>query len=191
MSEQYSGEVCVADDGLINPANFPCKSATLDTTLITGSGEKVAAIGTQVLTTTQAAETSWKGLQSPGVFETPDSGVVYSLMQPAVNGATDMNGVTGRLSTALHTYAAELEAIKPDLADLEERATAFRERAQKGYEVSNWEARGWLSNFETGIDGNPVPKADAVSYTHLDVYKRQSHCLAPYFSSSAFTAWSR
>ena len=46
------------DDGLINPAYFPCKSATLDTSLITGSGDKVAAIGTQVLTTTQAAETS-------------------------------------------------------------------------------------------------------------------------------------
>ena len=167
MSGQYSGEVCVADDGLINPTNFPCKSATLDTSLITGSGDKVAAIGTQVLTTTQAAETSWKGLQSPGVFDTPDSEVVYALMQPAVKGATDMNGVTGRLSTALHTYAAELEGIKPDLADLEERAAAFRERALKGYEVSNWEARGWLSNFETGLDGNAVPKADADEMTAI------------------------
>ena len=154
-------------DDLINPTYFPCKSATLDTSLITGSGDKVAAIGTQVLTTTQAAETSWKGLQSPGVFETPDSEVVYALMQPAVKGATDMNGVTGRLSTALHTYAAELEAIKPDLADLEERATKFRERAQKGYEVSNWEARGWLSNFETGLDGNAVPRADADEMTTI------------------------
>ena len=88
-------------------------------------------------------------------------------MQPAVKGATDMNGVTGRLSAALHTYAAELEGIKPDLADLEERAAEFRERAQKGYEVSNWEARGWLSNFETGLDGNPVPKADAYEMTTI------------------------
>ena len=88
-------------------------------------------------------------------------------MQPAVKGATDMNGVTGRLSAALHTYAAELEGIKPDLADLEERAAEFRERAQKGYEVNNWEARGWLSNFETGLDGNPVPKADAYEMTTI------------------------
>ena len=49
-------------DDLINPAYFPCKSAELDTSLITGTGDKVAAIGTSVLASTQAAETSWKGV---------------------------------------------------------------------------------------------------------------------------------
>ena len=161
MQGQYAGEVCTVDGGLINPANFPCKSATLDTAVITGSGDKVAAIGTKVLTATQEAETAWKGLQTPGVFETPDGDVVCALIQPAVTGATDMEGVTGRLSNALHTYASELESIKPDLESVEQRATAFGAEAQKGYEVSNWDLRGFFGNFKTGVDGNPVPKADA------------------------------
>lgn len=97
----------------------------------------------------------------------PDQTSVYALMNPAVEGATAMQGVTSRLSTALTTYAAELEEIKPTLADLEERAAAFRKEALKGYEVSNWDARGFFGNFDTGLDGNPVPKDDAYETTTI------------------------
>ena len=177
MSGQYSGEVCVADDGLINPTNFPCKSSTLDTSLITGSGDQVAALGTSVLTTTESAETAWKGLQSPGVFETPDSGVVYTLLQPAVTGATNMKGVTGRVSTALHTYASELDGIKPDLEDLEQRAKEFRTRALQGYEVSNWEAHGlgFIVNLE-----NPTDKTHISWKEHGPAVEKNESLLGEY-----------
>ena len=36
-----------------------------------------------------------------------------------------------------------------------------------------------LDNVETGLKFVPVARSDTVSYTHLDVYKRQSHWRSP------------
>lgn len=146
---------------LITPSFFVCKSADLDLEVINGAATNVAAIGTTVLTGAEDASTSWSGLAAPGVFETPDQDAVYALMDPAVAGATTMEGVTSRVSAAIETYATELAAIKPDLEDLEKRATDFRLEALAGYEVSNWEARGTFGNMTTGPDGNMVPLDDA------------------------------
>ncbi|MFT4232153.1 MAG: polymorphic toxin type 15 domain-containing protein [Leucobacter sp.] len=156
MDTDFAADVCVADDGLINPAAFPCKSADLDTSQITGSASKITAIGTSVLAAAQDAQTAWNGLQAPGVFETPDREAVYALMTPAVDDAHTMNDVTDRLGTAISTYAAELELIRPDLEDLESRAEKFRAEAQKGYEVTNVEAYGtaaFIGYYEAGPIG--------------------------------------
>lgn len=101
-------DVCIDDHGLINPANFPCKSADLDTSTITGSADAVTALGTDVKDAADDASTAWQGLQAPGVFETPDHEAVCALMKPAVSGAKTMKGVTSRVGKALTTYAEEL-----------------------------------------------------------------------------------
>src|SRR5690606_32298456 len=119
MGGENTALVCTADDGLINPAGFPCKSADLDVEVINGAADNVAAIGTNVLAAAEDASTAWAGLKGPGVFETPDRDAVYALMDPAVEGATLMDGVTSRISTAIETYATALAGIKPDLEDLE------------------------------------------------------------------------
>ncbi|GAB3634239.1 hypothetical protein GCM10027421_35930 [Microbacterium shaanxiense] len=152
---------------LITPSLFVCKSEDLDTEIISGAATNVAAIGTKVLSGAEDASTAWAGLSAPGVFETPDQDAVYALMDPAVEGATTMDGVTSRIATAIETYAAELELIRPDLVKLEEDAAEFRLEALAGYEVSNWEARGFLGNFTTGPDGNPVPVDDANETTTI------------------------
>lgn len=138
-------DVCIDDHGLINPANFPCKSADLDTSTITGSADAVTALGTDVKDAADDASTAWQGLQAPGVFETPDHEAVCALMKPAVSGAKTMKGVTSRVGKALTTYAEEVETIKPDLAAFETRAAAFRTRALQGYVVTNLEAHGWAA----------------------------------------------
>lgn len=134
-----------ANDGLINPAGFPVRAGDLDTAAITAAATGVAGIGSSVVAAADSVSTAWTTVKSPGVFETPDAGAVYTLMDPAVAGASDMNGVTSRISSALETYAAELAAIKPDLEDLEQDAWDFREKALAGYEVSNLEAYGPLA----------------------------------------------
>ncbi|MGV2985944.1 hypothetical protein ACNPNP_19810 [Microbacterium sp. AGC85] len=147
MGGENTALVCTADDGLINPAGFPCKSADLDVEVINGAADNVAAIGTNVLAAAEDASTAWAGLKGPGVFETPDRDAVHALMDPAVEGATLMDGVTSRISTAIETYATALAGIKPDLEDLEVRAAEFRARALEGYEVSSWEADGFFGTL--------------------------------------------
>ncbi|MFT3888484.1 MAG: hypothetical protein QM713_10030 [Arachnia sp.] len=165
-------EVCIDDHGLINPANFPCKAAELDTSVITGSADKVTAIGTGVLDAAQAASTAWTGLQTPGVFETPDHAAVCALMKPAVDGATDMQGVTSRIGTAITTYAEALEGIKPDLEAFEKRAETFRTRALQGYEVTNLEAYGsaaFSTYYPGGFPANLIgTSADPTAKTTID-----------------------
>lgn len=156
-----------ADDGLINPAGFVVRAGDLDTSAITAAASGVAGIGTGVVGAVDSVSTAWTTVKAPGVFETPDAGAVYTLMDPAVAGAADMNGVTSRISSALETYAAELEAIKPDLEDIEQDAWDFRSEALAGYEVTNIEARGWLGSFTTGIDGNPVMMDDSYETTTI------------------------
>lgn len=147
MGGENTALVCTADDGLIDPAGFPCKSADLDVEVINGAADNVAAIGTNVLAAAEDASTAWAGLKGPGVFETPDHDAVYALMDPAVEGATLMDGVTSRISTEIETYATALAGIKPDLEDLEVRAAEFRARALEGYEVSSWEADGFFGTL--------------------------------------------
>lgn len=143
MIEQ--AEESVDESGLINPALFPCKSADLDTSLIVSSADGVAAIGADVLSAAQEAETAWSGVAAPGVFETPDRDAVYDLMTPAVDSATTFESVMSRASTALSTFASALDGIKPTLSEFEQRAIAFRDRAQQGYIVTAQEANGWLA----------------------------------------------
>lgn len=134
-----------SNDGLINPAGFPFRAGDFDKSAIEASAVAVAALGTSVVTATDSVSTAWTTVKSPGVFETPDAGAVYALMDPAVAGATDMNGVMSRISAALDTYASDLDLIQADLADLEEEAWEFRAEALAGYEVSNLEAYGPLA----------------------------------------------
>lgn len=159
-------DVCVADGGLINPEMFPCRSADLDTSLINASADTITAIGSEVDVAAQDAQTAWRGLQSPGVFETPEREAVYALMTPAVNGASDMKGVTTRVASALNTYASDLAPIKEALENLESRAAAFRIEALNGYEVTNLEARGSFA-FMGYWEAAPVAQADMIG-TSMD-----------------------
>ncbi len=160
-----SDNVCIDDGGLINPENFICKSADLNTASITSSADSVAAIGSSVLASAQDANTAWTGVQSPGVFETPDAEAVYALMNPAVDSATQLDGVTSRVSSALSTYATELDGIKPTLAEFEERAAAFRTRALEGYEVSAWEADGFFSTVVSPGDWGKTKTIPWIEHT--------------------------
>lgn len=54
-------QVCTVDDGLINPAAMPAKSADLDTTKITGAADDLRTMGTTVDTTADEIKSIWAG----------------------------------------------------------------------------------------------------------------------------------
>ncbi|KJQ55989.1 hypothetical protein RS85_00193 [Microbacterium sp. SA39] len=148
-----------------------CKSADLSVEAITASADGVAAIGTNVVSAVDGASAAWAGVTAPGVFETPDQGAVLALLDPAVEGAQSMQGVTSRVASALETYAGELGSIKSALVDLEERAAAFRVRALQGYEVSNMEKDGFFGSLGLGNDWVPFVADDAWEMTTIPWYE--------------------
>lgn len=153
---------------LVDPATFPLQSAGLDAGLIEGSATTVSAMGADVLEHAQEADVAWSGLQAPGVFETPDQAAIQTLLTPAIDEATALDDATRRLSAALNDYASELAAIRPRLADLEERAAEFRAEALQGYVVTNLTASG-TGAFEEYWSADPAARAQLAG-TSRDPY---------------------
>ena len=131
-------QVCTVDDGLINPAMLPAKSADLDTTKITGAADDLRSMGSTVDSRTDEIKTTWGGLT--GCYEAPEQAEVYALMNDPATASEDVKDTFGKMAGYLDTYAAELETIKPKLADFEKRAQAFRDEVIDGVWVNATEA---------------------------------------------------
>ncbi|WP_066587947.1 TNT domain-containing protein [Cellulomonas timonensis] len=116
--------------GLINPAAFPAKSADLDISAIGDSAWTLRSMGQAVEEKTTTVKTIWDRLT--GCYHAPEQEQVYTVMAPAVTSAQQVNSRFGEAATHIDTYAGALEAIKPRLADLERRATAFRAKVVNG-----------------------------------------------------------
>ncbi|WOF22710.1 hypothetical protein N8K70_15140 [Microbacterium betulae] len=160
MMMDGGGSGGASGDGLIDPSQFPCRSADFSQDRILASAAAVSGIGDNVFAAVENTQTAWNGLQSPGVYEAPEQDAVYTLIQPAVDEAQTFRDGLGRVSQALSTYADELAAIQPALRDLEERAAAFRAEALAGYEVNNYEAHGWFAYFGWA-DMGPLAQAES------------------------------
>ena len=131
-------QVCTVDGGLINPALLPAKSADLDTTKITGAADDLRTMGSTVDTRTDEIKTTWGGLT--GCYQAPEQAEVYALMNDPATASEDVKTTFGTMAGYLDTYAAELETIKPKLADFEQRAQAFRDEVIDGVWVNATEA---------------------------------------------------
>ncbi|MDM8084221.1 hypothetical protein QUV83_05540 [Cellulomonas cellasea] len=116
--------------GLINPAAFPAKSADLDIAVIGDSARALRSMGQAVEERTTTVKIIWDRLT--GCYQAPEQEQVYTVMAPAVTSAQQVNSRFGKAATHIDTYAGALEAIKPRLADLERRASAFRAKVVNG-----------------------------------------------------------
>ena len=94
-------QVCTVDDGLINPAAMPAKSADLDTTKITGAADDLRTMGTTVDTTADEIKSIWGGLGA--CYQAPEQAEVYALMdRPATASEkvkTTFASMAGHLDT--------------------------------------------------------------------------------------------
>lgn len=123
-------EQCVPNDGLINPAMFPAKSADLNIATITASATAMRSMGQAVEDKTTSVSTTWGRL--PSCYRAPEQDSVYAVMRPAVTSADALHTRFDAAARHVDTYAGALEAIKPRLADIERRATEFRNRVIGG-----------------------------------------------------------
>ena len=127
-------------DGLVDPAGLIAKSADLDSTAITGAADGIRSMGSTVDTQTDAIKTEWS-TKLPGCYEAPEQETVYALMTEPATASEQLKTTFEAMADYLDTYAAALEAIKPDLSDWETRAQAFRDRVIDGVWVNKNEAK--------------------------------------------------
>lgn len=131
-------QVCTVDDGLINPAAMPAKSADLDTTKITGAADDLRTMGTTVDTTADEIKSIWGGLGA--CYQAPEQAEVYALMDRPATASEKVKTTFASMAGHLDTYAGELEKLKTTLADFEKRAQAFRDEVIDGVWVNATEA---------------------------------------------------
>ncbi|WP_420112809.1 hypothetical protein [Pseudactinotalea sp.] len=111
-------------DGLIDPSQFPFRSEQMDLESLADAAETVRGMGTGVSEAADDLVGSWSRLQP--VYGGPREEQVWGLMSPVAGTAgrleSDMTTAAGRLDD----LASSLVVLKAQMADLEERATAFR-----------------------------------------------------------------
>ncbi|WP_156252116.1 hypothetical protein [Pseudactinotalea terrae] len=162
-----SADVCYAPtdvDMLIDPEQFPCKSADFDVEAIRTSADRVQAMGEGVAEQMSGISTTWAGLQTPGTYEGPEQQQVYDLMTPAVTSADGLESVLVDAATLLRTYAGELEDVQGRLATLEADAREFRASVINGVEVVAAESNdagfgdyaAWAFDWVPGVDQRTV-----------------------------------
>lgn len=160
-------DVCVAPtdvDMLIDPSQFPCKSADFDAEAIRTSATNVEAMGDGVQEQMSGISTTWSGLQSPGTYSGPEQQQVYDLMTPAVTSANGLQSVLADAATHLRTYAGELEDLQSRLSSLEAEATEFRAEVVDGVWVDKAESNqagfgdymAWAFDWVPGVDQQRV-----------------------------------
>ncbi|MFC7407085.1 hypothetical protein [Georgenia alba] len=160
QGEQVAG---AQGDGLIDPARFVARSGDLSIERITEVSEAMRRAGRRTVRHMQTVQVSWSGLRTH--YEAPEQHQVHSLMEPAVRTSEEMHRRLGSAATHLETYARTLATIKPDLADLERRAAAFRARVAGGVTVGASEAKdaGVVDHLQAAFDWVPFVEEDRVT----------------------------
>lgn len=120
--------------GLINPAEFPCRARYLDTEAIRESAGVLRTYAENLTGHMDTIAANWNGLIPH--YVAPESWRVLNLMGPAQHDANTVADVYGNIAGKLDTYADELDAIKPLLAEFEQRAWDFRNEVKDGVETS-------------------------------------------------------
>ena len=117
--------------GLVDPEMIP----KIDTSYVTAAATDLRNMGDSVNDNTDAMVSAWAGLQVAGVYESPESSTVYTLLDPASTAADDVKSALDSAATAMDDFADELDGIKPELDQLRTDAEEFRTRALKGVDV--------------------------------------------------------
>ncbi|MBS3178915.1 MULTISPECIES: DNA/RNA non-specific endonuclease [unclassified Pseudoclavibacter] len=171
-------EVCTGD-GLIDPSAFVCKSADLDTSLIEGSATSLEGMGSGLVEKVSTISTTWTGIGAS--YQAPEQESVYAAITPATNAAADVETSFSSAAGYLNTYAEALEAVKPTLKDLEDRAVAFRQEALAGYNVTVWDAHGLSMEWMTTSFSDMDEKSEHIPWTeHGPAKEKNTELLAEY-----------
>lgn len=114
-------------EGLIDPDLFVISSTSPDHQAVYDAAFALRRMGTRVQNRTEAMQTVWSGLSSPGVYETPQSAQVYALMDPTVAAADDFASGADKAYAAVMIFGGALHQCQQEIKDLESRAREFRD----------------------------------------------------------------
>jgi hypothetical protein len=126
----------------IDPAGIPGDNLRPDMVEI-AAGE-IDTIGQDVSDQGGAVVTTWQRLAQH--YEAPESGTLFGVMDPVKTNAETFGSNVDRVSSALKTYAAEVEPIKAELAKIKADAYNFVASIAGGVEKTTYSRAGAIKS---------------------------------------------
>jgi Tuberculosis necrotizing toxin len=122
----------------IDPSSIPGDNLRPDMVEI-GAGE-IKTIGDDVSDQGGVVVSTWQRLANH--YEAPEAGTLFGVMDPVKTNAETFGNNVDRVSSALKTYAAEVEPIKAELAKIKAEAYAFVASIAGGVEKTTFSRAG-------------------------------------------------
>ena len=126
----------------IDPAGIPGDNLRPDMVEIAAS--EMDTIGQDVSDQGGAVVTTWQRLAQH--YEAPESGTLFGVMDPVKTNAETFGSNVDRVSSALKTYAAEVEPIKAELAKIKADAYNFVASIAGGVEKTTYSRAGAIKS---------------------------------------------
>jgi hypothetical protein len=129
----------------IDPAAIP--GDNLDPDTVEASANAMRGIGTGVTNQGSTLLTSWQAISSS--YEAPESGTLFSVMNPVATNAELFGSNLGKVADALGTYAEAVRPIKAELASLKAQATGFVNSVKNGVSHTGYSRAGAITTTES------------------------------------------
>lgn len=126
-----AADACRGDDGgLINPELFACRASDLQPNRVETAADDLTSLGDAISWEMTGISAEWQAM-APW-YEAPEQERMLALMNAPADDARTIQSSFGTAAGLLLDYAQALVGIQRDLADLEYRATEFRNRVKDG-----------------------------------------------------------
>jgi Tuberculosis necrotizing toxin len=126
----------------IDPSAIPGDNLRPDMVEIAGS--EISSIGDEVSDQGGVVVTTWQRLAQH--YEAPEAGTLFGVMDPVKTNAETFGNNVDRVSSALKTYAAEVEPIKAELARIKAEAYSFVASIAGGVEKTTFSRAGAITS---------------------------------------------
>jgi hypothetical protein len=129
----------------IDPSQIP--GDNLDPDTVDTSADQMRMIGLGVTNQGSTVLTSWQAIA--GSYEAPESGTLFSVMDPVATNAEQFGSSLGKVADALNTYAEAVRPIKAELASLKTQATSFVSSIANGVSHTSYSRAGATTSTES------------------------------------------
>ena len=125
----------------INAAAIP--GANLRPDMVDLAATEMSGIGDKVGTQAATVVSTWQRLSAH--YDAPEDTTLFGVMDPVKTHGETFDANIGKVSSALHTYAAEVEPIKAELARIKTEAQNFLVSIAGGVEKTTYSRAGAIT----------------------------------------------
>ena len=126
----------------INAAGIP--GANLRPDMVDIAATEMSGIGDKVGTQAATVVSTWQRLSAH--YDAPEDTTLFGVMDPVKTHGETFDANIGKVSSALHTYAAEVEPIKAELARIKLEAYSFLTSIAGGVEKTTYSRAGAIKS---------------------------------------------